>query len=115
MMNRQMQVIMPVMLGFFALNFPSALSIYWVFGNLLQVGQYYGLQASGIVPKVQAPAPGVTLRPVSTSRGAGGESGGSAKPASKPAASLPAPSAPHTSRPASRARKVRTKKPKSET
>ena len=114
MMNRQMQVIMPVMLGFFALNFPSALSIYWVFGNLLQVGQYYALQASGIVPKVQTPAPGVTLRPVSSQRSASGESGGTSRPAAKPAGNPPAPSAPHTSRPASRARKVRTKRPKTE-
>lgn len=114
MMNRQMQVIMPVMLGFFALNFPSALSIYWVFGNLLQVGQYYALQATGIVPKVPMPAPGVSLRPVSTQRPASGESGGASKPAPKAAASGPAPSTPHTSRPASRARKVRTRKPRPE-
>ena len=38
-MTRQMQYTMPVMFGFFALTFPSGLSVYYVTSNLLQVFQ----------------------------------------------------------------------------
>lgn len=109
MMNRQMQVVMPVMLGFLALNFPSALSIYWVFGNLLQIGQYYGLQRSGLVPKIEIPPAGTTLRPVTSQRAASGITDGTGKTTSAPSTNVP-----RAPRPASRARKVRTKKPKSD-
>jgi YidC/Oxa1 family membrane protein insertase len=92
-MTRQMQLMMPVMLGWMALNFPSALSIYWVISNLLAVVQYYGLQRSGLVPAPVAAG----------SRPTGGAGGG--KSPSPP----PPPPAP-TAKPTSRARKVRTKK-----
>lgn len=46
-MNPQMKMmmaIMPVMIFFFALNLPSALSLYWVFGNLFTTVQSYFLR-----------------------------------------------------------------------
>lgn len=42
--NPQMQVLMvvlPVMIGLFAIYFPSALSLYWVVGNLFSIAQSY--------------------------------------------------------------------------
>jgi YidC/Oxa1 family membrane protein insertase len=48
-MTRQMNVIMPVMFGFFALNFASGLSIYFIVSNLVRMAQYYfiGRRLSG--------------------------------------------------------------------
>jgi YidC/Oxa1 family membrane protein insertase len=39
-MNQTMQYMMPLMFGFFALSFSSALSIYFIISNLVGVGQY---------------------------------------------------------------------------
>ena len=39
-MNQSMQIMMPLMFGFFALSFSSALSIYFVISNLVGVAQY---------------------------------------------------------------------------
>jgi len=39
-MNRTMQIMMPLMFGFFALSFSSALSIYFVISNVVGVAQY---------------------------------------------------------------------------
>jgi len=39
-MNQTMQIMMPLMFGFFALSFSSALSIYFVISNVVGVGQY---------------------------------------------------------------------------
>jgi YidC/Oxa1 family membrane protein insertase len=39
-MNQSMQIMMPLMFGFFALSFSSALSIYFIISNVVGVGQY---------------------------------------------------------------------------
>ena len=42
--NPQMKMllyIMPVMIVVFAINFPAALSLYWVIGNIFMIGQTY--------------------------------------------------------------------------
>jgi YidC/Oxa1 family membrane protein insertase len=39
-MNMSMQLMMPLMIGWFSLNFPSGLSIYWVVANVIGVAQY---------------------------------------------------------------------------
>jgi len=39
-MSQQMTLMMPLMIGWMSLNFPSGLSIYWVIGNLVSIGQY---------------------------------------------------------------------------
>jgi len=36
-MNNQMQIMMPVMFGFFALNFPSGLAAYWIISSLVRM------------------------------------------------------------------------------
>lgn len=41
---KMLMTIMPVMIFFFALNLPSALSLYWVFGNLFTTVQSYFLR-----------------------------------------------------------------------
>lgn len=54
---QMMMRIMPVMLGVFSLNFPVALTIYWVTSNLWTIGQQYLLlgrkKGGGAVPKVK--------------------------------------------------------------
>lgn len=40
-MMRSMSTIMTLMFGFFSLQVPAGLSLYWVTGNLLQMGQQY--------------------------------------------------------------------------
>ncbi len=39
-MARNMTLMMPLMIGLFSLQFPSGLSIYWVFSNLAGIAQY---------------------------------------------------------------------------
>ncbi len=41
MMNQQMQIMMPVMLMFFTLQYSVGLSIYFVISNLIRIAQYY--------------------------------------------------------------------------
>ena len=41
MMSQQMQVMMPLMFGMFALQFSVGLSIYFVISNLIRIAQYY--------------------------------------------------------------------------
>ena len=36
-MNNQMQIMMPVMFGFFALNFPAGLAVYWIISSLVRM------------------------------------------------------------------------------
>ena len=40
-MQQSMQVTMPLMFGFFALNFPAGLSVYFVVSNLISIIQGY--------------------------------------------------------------------------
>ncbi|HVO43164.1 MAG TPA: YidC/Oxa1 family membrane protein insertase [Aggregatilineales bacterium] len=39
-MSRNMQIMMPLMIGWFSLQFASGLSIYWVIGNIVGIAQY---------------------------------------------------------------------------
>ena len=39
--NQMMQMMMPLMFGFFMLSTPVGLGIYWIVSNLIGVGQYY--------------------------------------------------------------------------
>jgi YidC/Oxa1 family membrane protein insertase len=39
-MSQQMTLMMPLMIGWMSLQFPSGLSIYWVIGNLVSIVQY---------------------------------------------------------------------------
>lgn len=60
-----MLYIMPVMIIIFAINFPAALSLYWVVGNLFMIGQTYFIKG----PEIKA----------NTAAKAGGNSGGKKK------------------------------------
>ncbi|MDP2854961.1 MAG: membrane protein insertase YidC [Smithellaceae bacterium] len=40
-MQQKIMLLMPVVFTFFFLNFPSGLVIYWLFNNILQIGQQY--------------------------------------------------------------------------
>ncbi|QLQ05462.1 MAG: membrane protein insertase YidC [Anaerolineae bacterium] len=46
-MMGQMMLFMPVMFGFFSLQVPSGLSLYWVTSNLLAMGQQYSVTGWG--------------------------------------------------------------------
>lgn len=64
--SQMLMRIMPVMFGFFSLNFPVALTIYWVTSNLWTIGQQYlmlgrktkaSTAASPETPRPAAPQP----------------------------------------------------------
>lgn len=62
-MQRTMVMISPLMIGFFALNVPAGLGLYWFVGNLVSIIQqsfivgWGGLFGRGKVPGVKEPAP----------------------------------------------------------
>jgi YidC/Oxa1 family membrane protein insertase len=59
MMNKSMTMMMPLMLGYFALTFASGLSIYFVTGNLIGIAQYAMLGKvnwRALVPGYKPPA-----------------------------------------------------------
>ncbi len=45
-MNRQMQIMMPLMFMFFTLQYATGLSIYFIISSLIRIGQYYLLRES---------------------------------------------------------------------
>jgi YidC/Oxa1 family membrane protein insertase len=67
-MSKQMLLIMPLMIGFFSLNFASGLSIYWTVGNLAVIAQYAALGRvkwrnllpEFLLPKTAATVPATT-------------------------------------------------------
>jgi len=40
-MQAKLMMFMPVVLTFFFLNFPAGLVIYWLFNNILSIGQQF--------------------------------------------------------------------------
>ncbi len=55
--QQMMNVMLPLMFGFFALSFPLGVSLYWVVNSTVQIGfniLTYGLPAFGIEPVVKA-------------------------------------------------------------
>lgn len=53
-MNRMMQWMMPVMFGFFTLQFPAGLALYWVVSNVITIALQYRI--SGFKDLIPAPA-----------------------------------------------------------
>ena len=45
MMNQQMQIMMPLMFGFIALQYATGLSIYFIISNLVSIAQFYLIQS----------------------------------------------------------------------
>ena len=91
-MSRVMIWLMPLMFGFFALSFPSGLSVYWVLSNLISIVVQYRITGWGTLSKpslaaikgqFQRPGPTVSTRgPASTGGTADGGSVGGAADAS---------------------------------
>jgi YidC/Oxa1 family membrane protein insertase len=45
-----MNVVMPLMIGYFSFSFPAGVTLYWVLSNLFQiVQQFFGLSRGGTV------------------------------------------------------------------
>jgi len=67
-MGRAMLWIMPLMFGFFALTFPSGLSLYWVLTNLISIVIQYRVSGWGTlrVPSLSSLRQGRILQPANT-------------------------------------------------
>jgi YidC/Oxa1 family membrane protein insertase len=61
---KQMNTIMPVMFGFFALQFPAGLALYWVTNNVLTYIQYFVLNRAGATAPMTLAAVGAGEAPV---------------------------------------------------
>ncbi len=58
--QQMMAYMMPIMFAFFALSFPTGVSLYWTINSLIQIGfniVTYGLPALKIEPLLKSPAP----------------------------------------------------------
>ncbi len=58
--QQMMAYMMPIMFAFFALSFPTGVSLYWTINSLIQIGfniVTYGLPALNIEPLLKSPAP----------------------------------------------------------
>lgn len=63
-MQRTMVFISPLMIGWFALNVPAGLGLYWFVGNVVSIIQQYLVVGWGqLWPSRAKPLPGVTLPP----------------------------------------------------
>ncbi|TET76198.1 MAG: membrane protein insertase YidC [Dehalococcoidia bacterium] len=70
-MSRVMLWMMPLMFGFFALTFPSGLSLYWVLTNLISIAIQYRVSGWGSlrVPSLSSLREGRILQPADTPQG----------------------------------------------
>ncbi|MFN0145209.1 MAG: YidC/Oxa1 family membrane protein insertase [Dehalococcoidia bacterium] len=83
--QQMMAYMMPLMFGFFALSFPSGVSLYWVVNSLVGIAfniAVYGLPIAKIKPLVKGPTPAPSTQPP------GGSSGGSPSARIEPAREL---------------------------
>ncbi len=46
--QQMMTLMMPLMIGWFSVNLPSGLSVYWVFGNIIGIAQQYIMNRTGL-------------------------------------------------------------------
>jgi YidC/Oxa1 family membrane protein insertase len=54
--QRMMTIMMPLMLGFFSYTMASGLSLYWVVGNVISIGQQYIMNRTGLGKEMRAEA-----------------------------------------------------------
>ena len=52
--QRMMTIMMPLMLGFFSWSLASGLSLYWVVGNIIAIGQQYVMNRTGLGKEMRA-------------------------------------------------------------
>ena len=46
--QQMMTLMMPLMIGWFSLNLPSGLSVYWIVGNIIGIAQQYIMNRSSL-------------------------------------------------------------------
>jgi YidC/Oxa1 family membrane protein insertase len=56
MMNRQMQIMMPLMFGFISIQYATGLSIYFIISNLFGMAQYYFIRTNRQEKSEETPA-----------------------------------------------------------
>lgn len=61
-MNASMQLMMPLMIGWFSLTFPSGLSIYWILANIIGFGQYAAMGRASLKNLFGTPDGSFSLR-----------------------------------------------------
>lgn len=66
--SKQMNIMMPMMFGLFALNFASGLSIYFIVSNVVGIGQYFFLGKRMTPAAVSAPAKPTKSIPTSSAK-----------------------------------------------
>ncbi len=71
----KMMMFMPILIGYFALNFPFALSVYWIVSTLISVAEYYIVvgrarpaAAPSVTPKRELPVGVLPQRPKGTKK-----------------------------------------------
>ncbi len=72
----RMMVFMPILVGYFAVNFPFALSLYWIVSTLVSVAEYYivvgrpkrAVPVPSEAPKRELPAGVLSQRPKGTKK-----------------------------------------------
>ena len=52
--QQMMTLMMPLMIGWFSLNLPSGLSVYWVVGNIIGIIQQYIMNRSSLGQEMRA-------------------------------------------------------------
>jgi len=52
--QQMMTLMMPVMIGWFSLNLPSGLSVYWIVGNIIGIAQQYIMNRSSLGRELRA-------------------------------------------------------------
>jgi YidC/Oxa1 family membrane protein insertase len=85
-MNQMMGVMMPLMMGFFTINFPSGLALYWLVSNIYSIVIQYFVTGSGSLrlPFIElAPAPAAVAPAARPAKATKGEL--PAEPAANPA------------------------------
>jgi YidC/Oxa1 family membrane protein insertase len=63
-MSRQMNIMMPLMFGLFALQFASGLSIYFIVSNVIGIGQYYLIGRKATTSDAGSKAPAKPVKAV---------------------------------------------------
>jgi YidC/Oxa1 family membrane protein insertase len=51
---RMMQIMMPIMIGFFSITLPSGLGVYWLTGNLIGIVTQYLMNNSRTAREIRA-------------------------------------------------------------
>jgi YidC/Oxa1 family membrane protein insertase len=84
-MSRTMQVMMPLMIAYFAFVTPAGLGLYWFVSNCVSIVQQYFVTGWGGLRRQPAAAgAGAAAAVVPPAKGSGGGGGGSSQPAPKP-------------------------------